>query len=256
MIFCKWKMTSDAQRVAVITGGARGIGAAIAEHLAQDGNAVVIWDSDESRTEKQVAGLRNAGYQASAETVDVSDPDAVAQATENTLERCGRIDILVNNAGVSGTSAPLWEQSFDDWQRVIDIDLTGVFLCCRAVVPLMREQGWGRIVNIASIAGKEGNPQAAPYSAAKAGVIGLTKSLAKELTEDDVLVNCVTPAVIETEILDQVSEELLEYMLKKIPLDRPGQPEEVAELVAWLASENCSFSTGAVFDISGGRATY
>lgn len=248
----------DGAQVAVITGGARGIGAAIAERLATDGTTVVVWDVDATETENRVDHLERSGHSAGAEVVDVSDPASVAAATENTIDRYGRIDVLINNAGVAGTSAPLWEQEVSDWERVIDIDLTGVFLCCRAIVPAMREREWGRIVNIASIAGKEGNPNAAPYSAAKAGVIGLTKSLAKELAEDgdDVLVNCITPAVIETEILDQVSQEHLRYMLEKIPLGRPGTPEEVAEMVAWLASERCSFSTGAVFDISGGRATY
>lgn len=249
-------MDLDEQRVAVVTGAARGIGASITEQLAEDDSIVVVWDYDDDGAQEQVASLRDAGNRAVAETVDISEPDDVARATENTLDRFGRIDVLVNNAGVAGTSAPLWEQTVDDWQRVIDIDLTGVFLCCRAVVPAMREQGWGRIVNIASIAGKEGNPLAAPYSTSKAGVIGLTKSLAKEVTDDGVLVNCVTPAVIETEILDQMSEEHIEYMLEKIPLGRLGQPEEVAEMVAWLSSDACSFSTGAVFDISGGRATY
>ncbi|WP_436933496.1 SDR family NAD(P)-dependent oxidoreductase [Halovenus marina] len=249
-------MTETDRRVAVVTGGARGIGAAIAERLAEGGDRVVLWDYDEEAAEERVESLRESGHAADYERVDVSDPDAVERATESTVASFDRIDVLVNNAGIAGTSVPLWEQSVEDWQDVIDIDLTGVFLCCKYVVPVMRDHGWGRIVNIASIAGKEGNPLAAPYSTAKAGVIGLTKSLGKELADDDVLVNCVTPAVIETEILEQVSEEHLEYMLEKIPLDRPGQPEEVAAMVDWLCSAECSFSTGAVFDISGGRATY
>jgi 3-oxoacyl-[acyl-carrier protein] reductase len=249
-------MTTDTQRVAVVTGGGSGIGAAIAERLAADGMAVAIWDIDEEAAETQAASFRQDGHRASVERVDVSDPDAVVRATGDTIKQFGCIDVLVNNAGIAGQSAPLWEQSVEDWQQVIDVDLTGVFLCCRAVVPVMRDHGWGRIINIASIAGKEGNPLASPYSAAKAGVICLTKSLAKEVTDDGVRVNCVTPAVIETEIIEQVNEEHLEYMLEKIPLDRPGQPEEVADLVAWLSSDACSYSTGAVFDISGGRATY
>lgn len=243
-------------QVAVVTGGARGIGAAIAERLFEDGMSVAIWDVDEKEGEEFAETLTDEGQRVIVEAVDVSDRESVAQATENTLGQLERIDVLVNNAGIAGTSAPLWEQSVDDWQRVIDVDLTGVFLCCREVVPVMREQEWGRVVNIASIAGKEGNPLAAPYSTAKAGVICLTKSLAKEVSDDNILVNCVTPAVIETEILSQVSDEHLEYMLEKIPMGRPGQPEEVAELVAWLASDRCTFSTGAAFDISGGRATY
>jgi 3-oxoacyl-[acyl-carrier protein] reductase len=249
-------MVENDTRVAVVTGGARGIGAAIATRLAEGGDHVVLWDSDEEAAQQRVTALREAGHAADYETVDVSDPEEVQHATESTVAAVDRIDVLVNNAGIAGTSVPQGEQRVEDWQEVFEIDLTGGFVCCKYVVPVMREHGWGRIVNIASIAGKEGNPLAGPYSTAKAGVIGLTKSLGTELADDDVLVNCITPAVIETEILEQVSEEHLEYMLEKIPLDRPGQPEEVAAMVDWLCSEDCSFSTGAVFDISGGRATY
>ena len=249
-------MAASRTGCAVVTGGARGIGAAIAERMAEAGFTVVIWDRDEPAAADQVVALRSAGHHAAAETVDVTNPESVASATAHTVDEWGPITCLVNNAGIAGTSAPLWEQDVEDWQAVIDVDLTGVFLCCRAVVPHMRATEYGRIVNIASIAGKEGNPLAAPYSSAKAGVIGLTKSLGKELADEDILVNCVTPAVIETPLLEQVSDEHLNYMLEKIPMGRPGRTEEVAELVAWLCSPRCSFTTAAVFDISGGRATY
>ena len=237
---------------AVITGGARGIGYAIAERFIGSGASVALWDRD---ADGLAAAAKALGGAATA-TVNVADPDSVAAATEATLGALGKIDILVNNAGIAGDNATLWDTPVEEWRRVIDIDLTGVFLCCRAVVPHMIETGWGRIVNIASIAGKEGNPTAAHYSAAKAGVIGLTKSLGKELVDKGVICNCVTPAVIETPMLEQVTEAHRDYMISKIPLGRLGKAAEVAALVAWLSSEDCSFSTGAVFDISGGRATY
>ena len=188
--------------------------------------------------------------------VDVTDPASVEAARDRTVAEAGRIDILVNNAGIAGPTVKTWDYPVEDWRRVLDIDLTGVFLCCRSVSPHMMANGWGRIVNIASVAGKEGNPNAVAYSAAKAGVIALTKSLGKELAETGVLVNCVTPAVIVTDILKQVSQQHIDYMLSKIPMGRFGKVEEAAALVAWLASEDCSFSTGATFDLSGGRATY
>ena len=188
--------------------------------------------------------------------VDVTNTDSIAAAVAESTAGGGRIDILVNNAGIAGPSAKVWDYPVDEWRQVIEIDLNGVFYCCRAVVPVMREHGYGRIVNIASIAGKEGNPNAAPYSAAKAGVIALTKSLGKELADMDVLVNCVTPAAAKTRIFDQISQEQVDYMLSKIPKARFVELSELAAMVAWLSSDDCSFSTGAVFDISGGRATY
>ena len=188
--------------------------------------------------------------------VDVTQADSVKAAAQATLKEFGRVDLLVNNAGIAGANKPTWELDPAEWQQVLQIDLFGVYLCCHALVPGMRERGFGRIVNIASIAGKEGNPNASHYSAAKAGVVALTKSLGKELAKSGVLVNCITPAVIETDILKQCSQQHIDYMRSKIPMDRFGRKEEAAALVAWLCSEDCSFSTGAVFDLSGGRATY
>jgi NAD(P)-dependent dehydrogenase (short-subunit alcohol dehydrogenase family) len=196
------------------------------------------------------------GAQAHGVTVDVTDPDSVSAAVEQTKTALGGIDILVNNAGISGPNMPTWEYPVEDWLRVINLDLNAVFYCCRAIAPLLKAQNYGRIVNIASIAGKEGNPNAPAYSAAKAGVIGLTKSLGKELADTGVRVNCVTPAAARTRIFDQMTQKQIDYMLSKIPMERFVAVEEIAALVAWLASEDCAFSTGAVFDISGGRATY
>jgi len=244
-----------AGRAAVVTGGARGIGYAVAERVLGSGGGVAIWDRDQARMKSAAAALGKLGKVTTA-MVDVADPKAIEAATEATVKAHGKIDILVNNAGIAGTNAKVWETTIEEWRRVIDIDLTGVFLCCRAVAPRMVANGYGRIVNIASIAGKEGNPNAAHYSSAKAGVIALTKALGKELVGTGVLCNAIAPAMIETEILEQVSEQFKKYMVEKIPLGRAGRAEEVAALVAWLASEDCSFSTGAVYDISGGRATY
>ena len=240
-------------QTAIVTGAARGIGEAIARRLASEGAAVVIADIDEAAA---AATAESLGEQAVAQRLDVTDPVSWDEAVRMAVDRWGRIDALVNNAGIAGRSAPIWELSVDEWRQVIDIDLTGVFLGCRAVLPIMTEAGSGRIVNIASIAGKEGNPNAVPYSAAKSGVIGLTKAVAKEVATRGVLVNAVAPAVIQTPILEQVSAEHIAYMTSRIPMGRVGKPEEVAALVAFLCSSDLSFSTGAVYDISGGRATY
>lgn len=242
-------------QVAVITGGARGIGFAIAQRLLQSGASVCLWDCDPAALDAAKVSLKDEARVHTA-TVDVTDEQSVKVATESTLGRFGKISLLVNNAGIAGTNGKTWELDVADWRRVVDIDLTGPFLCCRAVVPHLLKNGYGRIVNIASIAGKEGNPNAAHYSAAKAGVIGLTKSLGKELAQHNITVNCVTPAVIETDILKQLTQQHIDYMLSKIPMNRFGKVHEAASLIAWLCSADCSFSTGAVFDLSGGRATY
>ncbi|BDG60210.1 SDR family NAD(P)-dependent oxidoreductase [Caldinitratiruptor microaerophilus] len=244
------------RKTAIVTGGARGIGLAIARRLARDGLRVAIADLDLEKAEREAAAIRSEGGEAMAIRADVTDPAGVEAMVRAVVDRWGHLDVLVNNAGIAGRTAPIQDLDVEDWQRVIDVDLTGVFLCCRAAVRAMLPRGSGRIINIASIAGKEGNPTLVPYSAAKAGVIGLTKALGKELAQSGILVNAVAPAVIETEILQQIAPETVQYMLSKIPMGRAGKPEEVAELVSWLASPACSFSTGAVFDLSGGRATY
>ena len=238
-------------RVAVVTGGARGIGLAIAERAAASGARVAVWDMDEAEARK-VAG-RLGGH---AARVDVADEKAVADALAGTEAALGPVDVLFANAGITGPNAPVEDYPIEDWRRVIEVDLTGVFLCCRAVVPGMRARDYGRIVNIASIAGKEGNPNAAAYSAAKAGVIGFTKSLGKELAATKVRANCVTPAAAATDIFKQMAEAQIAYMLSKIPAGRFADVGEIAALACWLGTEECSFSTGGVFDVSGGRATY
>ena len=242
-------------RRAVVTGGAQGIGHAIAERLLQSGASVALWDHDAAELATACAGLAPLG-RAHPVRVDVTDLAAVEAAVAATHEALGGIDILVCNAGIAGPSVKLWEYPVAEWQRVIDIDLTGVFHCLRAVVPGMIAQNYGRICSTASIAGKEGNPNASAYSAAKAGVIALTKSLGKELAEYDIAVNCITPAAARTRIFEQISQQHIDYMLAKIPRARFVQVEEIASMVTWLVSAENSFTTGAVFDLSGGRATY
>ena len=242
-------------RVAIVTGSARGIGFAIARRLLESGANVALWDIDAAAVAKAAIELKTGGEVKSFQ-VDVTSVESVKKAADATAAAFGKIDVLVNNAGIAGANAKVWETDPAEWQRVLNINLTGAFLCCRAVVPHLLQNNFGRIVNIASIAGKEGNPNAAHYSASKAGVIALTKSLGKELATSNVRVNCITPAVIETDILKQMTETHINYMLSKIPMNRFGRVDEAAALVAWLCSEDCSFSTGAVFDLSGGRATY
>ncbi|MBT9332968.1 SDR family NAD(P)-dependent oxidoreductase [Paracidobacterium acidisoli] len=242
-------------RHAVITGGAEGIGRAIAERLLASGASVSLWDMDQDRLGTTAAQL-NAEGRIQTRTVNVTEPDSVLLAAEETARSFGKIDILVANAGIAGPNFPCWEYPVDAWQQVIQVDLNGVFHCCRAVVPFMLKQGYGRIVNVASIAGKEGNPQASAYSAAKAGVIALTKSLGKELAEHNIAVNCITPAAARTRIFDQITQQHIDYMLAKIPRRRFAEVSEIAGMVAWLVSEENSFTTAAVFDLSGGRATY
>ena len=238
-----------------MTGGARGIGLATAQRLLREGACCVIWDRDQVAIDVAKAKLADDG-EVTSDIVELAKPESVESAAGQVIDRHGHVDILVNNAGIAGVNKMLWECTPQEWRDVIDIDLYGVFLCCRAFVPGMLKAGWGRIVNVASIAGKEGNPTASHYSAAKAGVIGLTKSLGKELADTNIRVNCITPAVIETEILKQCTQAHIDYMVSKIPMGRVGQAGEVAALIAWLSSDEVSFSTGAVFDISGGRATY
>jgi 3-oxoacyl-[acyl-carrier protein] reductase len=232
-------------RVAVVTGGARGIGAAIATALRAAGAAVMVWDRDPLPDEA-----------ATSVQVDITDPASLDHAMQATLQRHGRLDILVNNAGYAGPTMPLAEYPRDEWRRIVDINLNGTYLACQVAVPALLAHGWGRIVNIASLAGKEGTPNASAYSAAKAGVLALTKSLGKELAGSGVLVNAIAPAAVRTALLEQMSPQHVQTMIDKSPLKRLGEPEEVAELVLWLCSASCSFNTGAVFDLSGGRATY
>ena len=238
-------------KVAIVTGGAQGFGLAIVEKFLASEAKVIIWDKD-----KEMMNSLNLGDNVHTVEVDVTNFDSVNKATEQSLQISNSIDILVNNAGIAGPSFKTWEYPIEEWQKVIDIDLSGVFYCCKSVVPHMIEKNYGKIVNIASIAGKEGNPNAMPYSAAKAGVIALTKSLGKELADKNIAVNCVTPAAAKTRIFDQISQEHIDYMLSKIPRNRFVKVEELASLVAWMSSDENSYTTAGVFDLSGGRATY
>ena len=240
-------------RHAVVTGGATGLGYAIAQRLIASGGSVTLWDRDEAGAQRAAQTLGSA---ASAVAVDVSRDGSVRDAVQATLKLSPRIDALVNSAGITGPNVKLWDYPVDAWQQVMEVNVNGLFLCCREVVPVMRAAGYGRIVNIASVAGKDGNPNASAYSASKAAVMALTKSLGKELADTGVRVNCVTPAAVKTAIFDQMSEQHIQFMLSKIPMGRFGTPEEIAAMVGWLCTEDCSFSTGAVFDLSGGRSTY
>jgi len=242
-------------RVAVVTGGAQGIGYAVAERMLASGASVALWDSNEERLAQARQSLAALGPLATM-VVEVTDEASVDAAVQSTLGGLGRLDILINSAGITGGNATTWELAPDVWRRVIEVNLVGCYLTCRAVVPHMIEAGYGRIVNIASVAGKEGNPNASHYSASKAGLIGLTKSLGKELARTGVLVNAVTPAAARTPIFDSMKQEHIDFMLSKIPMGRFLEVGEAASMIAWLASEDCAFSTGAVFDLSGGRATY
>ncbi|MEZ0222285.1 MAG: SDR family NAD(P)-dependent oxidoreductase [Tardiphaga sp.] len=240
-------------RCAVVTGGAQGFGRAITERFVASGAKVAIWDQD---IDLAVRTASEIGDEVIAFKVDVTDVASIDEARDATLQEFGKIDILVNNAGITGFNKPVWEIDYDDWRKVMRINLDGPFLCCKAVVPVMLKQNYGRIVNIASIAGKEGNPNASHYSASKAGLIALTKSLGKELAGHEINVNAITPAAAKTAIFDQMTEQHINFMLSKIPKGRFVLVQELAAMAAWLASEDCAFSTGAVFDISGGRATY
>jgi 2-dehydro-3-deoxy-L-rhamnonate dehydrogenase (NAD+) len=242
-------------RHAIVTGGAQGIGYAIAERLLESGASVSLWDRD-VEVVKTAAHQLSAKGNVSIEAVDVSDENNVTAATESTAARHGRIDILIANAGIAGPNHKTWDYPVDAWKQILDINLTGVFLCCRAVVPYMIRQNYGRIVNIASIAAKEGNPNASAYSASKAGVVALTKSLGKETADKNIAVNCVTPAAARTRIFDQMKQEHIDFMLSRIPRGRFLEVHEAAAMIAWLVSEENTFTTGAVFDLSGGRATY
>ena len=240
-------------RHAVITGGATGLGYAIAQRMLASGGSVTLWDMDAAAATNAIAAL---GAKACAVTVNVAEHASVVQALRQTLANTPAIDALVNCAGITGPNTKVWDYPVDAWQQVMQVNLNGLFYCCREVAPHMRERNYGRIVNIASVAGKDGNPNASAYSASKAAVMALTKSLGKELADTGVRVNCVTPAAVKTAIFDQMTPEHIAFMLSKIPMGRFGTPQEVASMVTWLCTEDCSFSTGAVFDLSGGRSTY
>ena len=240
-------------RTAIVTGGAQGFGLAITERFLESGANVIMWDIDKNTTDKVLKEKNN--HKLSAAEIDVTNFDQVSSEIDKISQQT-KIDIFINNAGITGKNATVWDYPIDEWKKVLDLDLNAVFYCCKAIAPHMIKNNFGRIVNISSIAGKEGNPNASAYSTAKAGVIGLTKSLGKELADKNIAVNCITPAAAKTRIFDQMTEEHINYMLSKIPRNRFAKVEELASLVAWLASEENSFSTGAVFDLSGGRATY
>ena len=241
-------------RVAVITGGAQGFGFSIAERFIQSGAIVIIWDLDEEAAKKAKEKLKSDNF--SYQILDVTNSDQIEQNLKEVETKFNKIDIFINNAGIAGLNTTVAKYPLDEWNKVINLNLNSVFYCCKAVVPIMEKNNYGRIVNISSIAGKEGNPNASAYSSSKAGVIALTKSLGKELAQKSISVNCVTPAAAKTRIFDQMTQEHIDYMLSKIPRNKFAKVEELASLVAWLASEENSFSTGAVFDLSGGRATY
>tara|TARA_B100001093_G_scaffold259625_1_gene248175 strand:+ start:43 stop:792 length:750 start_codon:yes stop_codon:yes gene_type:complete len=241
-------------RVAIVTGGAQGFGLAITKKIIQSGGKVVIWDIDNDAIQKAKKELDSNNFD--FQLVDVTDFKAIENSIKELENKFGKIDIFVNNAGITGVNAKVWDYPIEEWKKVIELDLNSTFYCCKAIVPHMIKNNYGRIINIASIAGKEGNPNASAYSTAKAGVIGLTKSLGKELADKNIAVNCVTPAAAKTRIFDQMTDEHINYMLSKIPRNRFAKIDELASLVCWLASEENSFSTAAVFDLSGGRATY
>ena len=247
----KYNLTN---KVAIVTGGAQGFGLAITKRIIQSGGKVVIWDIDKEEAEKAKKEINSENF--SYQIVDITDFKIVKKSIDELEEKLGQIDIFVNNAGMTGMNAKVWDYPLDEWQKVIELNLNSTFYCCKAIVPHMIKNNYGRIVNIASIAGKEGNPNACAYSSSKAAVIGFTKSLGKELATFGISVNCVTPAAVKTPIFDQVAEFHQNFMLSKIPMGRFGQPEEIASLICWLCSQECSFTTGGVFDISGGRATY
>ena len=244
------------EQVAIVTGAGEGLGFGIAQRLGSEGARIAIVDMNADVAEQASQALAEQGVDSEVVLGDVGDDETAQQAVRQTIDRWGRIDILVNNAGIAGHSASVWELPIEEMDRVYRTNLRGVYAFCHYVIPRMIERDYGRIINIASIAGKEGNPKAVPYSATKAGVIGLTKSVGKELATTGIRVNCITPAVVRTRILEQLTQEHIDYMISKIPMGRTGEVSEVAALVAWLASEECSFTTGGVFDISGGRATY
>jgi 3-oxoacyl-[acyl-carrier protein] reductase len=241
-------------RVAIVTGGAQGFGLAITERFIKSGAKVVIWDIDENEAKKALSKINSENC--SNQKVDVTNFQDIQDNIKEVEKGFGKIDIFINNAGMSGVNAKVWDYPVDEWKKVLDLDLNSTFYCCKAVVPIMIKNNYGKIINISSIAGKEGNPNASAYSAAKAAVIGLTKSLGKELADKNIAVNCVTPAAAKTRIFDQMTQEHIDYMLSKIPRNRFAKVNELASLVTWLASEENSFSTAAVFDLSGGRATY